>query len=147
MKPGIMGGLADDLGRLPLLGQEPIDQPAGDTDFPRLAPQMIRREPTGILDLFLIDRNFPARIRGGKSDHKGVRKWPGLAAKRAYLFDPYPYFLQDFAFYGLFQCFSRLHKTGEDAVNPPRKMARPGHKQLVASLHQDDDRRGKAGEL
>jgi hypothetical protein len=97
-----------------LFFQKPVNESPGDAYVAGNRGQVISTEPSGVFNFPVVKGDLATLIGGGKSNHEGVREWPGLAPKIAYLPDGKTYLLLHFPCYRCFQCFPRFYKAGNN---------------------------------
>ncbi len=99
---------------------------------------MMYIEPVCLDDFLAVDANLSVRMECSEADHETVREWPGLASEVADILDFDPDLFTYLTVHGLFQAFSRLHKTGKDTVKWFGEPGGPGKKEFVSTFDENN---------
>ena len=102
--------------------------------------QMITTEPPSRCQLRTLQSNLARSIIGIKTNHQPAGIRPGLTGKITDIADMQPGFFQHFARHTLFQCFTRLNKTGNKTVKRTFEIVGMHQKNLIIASHQYDNR-------
>lgn len=123
---------------------KPVYESSGDAhgtgDFRELE-HLLRREPSRLAYLFLVDGYLLGSSNGGESDHQGVREGPALAGKVIDFLQLDAALFKDLSGNALLQRLSGLDKARQNAEESLPELRRVGHQQPPFVYHRYDHRR------